>query len=234
MDFASLQHIRNRRSTCRGLCLPATFRPQGLVTLSTVSSLRSLAGFVSHRRRSWDSPFGAFSFRKAAGAFPLRRTHLPSPPAGVTTCRSRRPGSAGRGFWACPPGSPWRPAVCLARRPLEAPLGFPLPGFSRDSLDRDFAQPPLARFAALRSPAMRPASQSLDQPPPASARHPACKHMGASGGTLRGFLHRFNPNIRIRRVSGSFFHLTPRRSLLPTGRRSSRRVPNPTEVVGTA
>lgn len=234
MDFLSLQHIRNRRSTCRGLCLPATFRPQGLVTLSTVSSLRSPAGSVSHRLRSWDSPFGAFSFRKAAAALPLRRTHLPSPPAGVTTCRSRRPGSAGRGSWVCPPGSPWRPAVCLARRPLVAPLGFPLPGFSLGSLGQDFAQPPLTRFVVPRSPAIQPASRSLDQPPPASARHPVCKHMGASGGTLRGFQHRINPNIRIRRVSGSFLHLTPRRSLLTTGRRSSRRAPNPTEVVGTA
>jgi hypothetical protein len=234
MDFLSLQHIRNRRSTCRGLSLPASFRPQGLVTLSTVSSLRSPAGFLSHRQRSWDSPFGAFSFRKAAAAFPLRRTHLPSPPAGVTTCRSRWPGSAGRGSWASLAGSPWRPAVCLARQPLEAPLGFSLPGSALDSLGRDFAQPPPTRFAAPRSPAMRPASRSLDRLPPASARHPLCTHKWASGGTLRGFQHRFNPHIQIGRVSGSFFHLTPRRALLPTGRRSSRRASNPTEVVGTA
>ncbi len=184
MDFLSLQHIRNRRSTCRGLCLPASFRPQGLVTLSTVYSLRSPAGFLSYRQRSWDSPSGAFSFRKAAAAFPPRRTHLPSPPAGVTTRRSRWPGSAGRGSWAYLPGSPWRPAVCLARRPLEAPLGFSLPGFALDSLGRNFAQPPPTRFAASRSPAMRPASRSLDRPPPASARHSACKHTKASGGTL--------------------------------------------------
>jgi len=178
MDFLSLQHIRNRRSTSRELCLPATFRPQGLATLSTVFSLRSRAGFFSHRLRSWDSPFGAFSSRKAACAFPHGRTHVPSPPASFTAYRSRRPGPAGRGFWAYPPESPWRPAVGLARRPLEAPLGFSLLGFALDSLDRDSARSPLTRFAAPRSPVMRPASQSLDQPPPASARHPACKHMG--------------------------------------------------------
>jgi hypothetical protein len=184
MDFRSLQHIRNRRSTSRGLCLPATFRPQGLVTLSTVSALRSRAGFFSRRLRSWDSPFGAFSSRKAVGAFPHRRTHLPSPPASVTTYRSRRLGPAGRGFWACPSESPWRPNVCLARRPLEAPLGFSLLGFTRGNLDRDFARSPLSRFTASRSPATRPAPQSLDRPPPASARHPACKHVRTSGGTL--------------------------------------------------
>ena len=76
---------------CRGLSLPASFRPQGLVTLSTVSSLRFRAGFVSHRRRSWDSPFGAFSSREAARAFPHRRHPLTVPPAGETTYRSRRP-----------------------------------------------------------------------------------------------------------------------------------------------
>lgn len=48
----------------RGLCLPATFRLQGLATLLTAFSLHCPAGFVSHRRRSWDSPFGAFSTRK--------------------------------------------------------------------------------------------------------------------------------------------------------------------------
>jgi hypothetical protein len=205
MDFCSLQHIRNRRSTCRGLYLPATFRPQGLVTLSTVFSLRSRAGFVSHQLRSWDLPFGAFSSREAARAFPHGRAHLPFPPASETTYRSRRPGPAGRGFWAYPPGSPWRPAVGLARRPLAAPLGFPLLGSTRDSLDRDFARSPPSRFIVPQSPAIRPASRSLDQPSPASARHLACKHARASGGTLLGFPHRANPNIRIRLVSGYFF-----------------------------
>ncbi len=35
----------------------ATFRPQGLATLSTVSSLGALVGSVSRRQRSWASPF---------------------------------------------------------------------------------------------------------------------------------------------------------------------------------
>ena len=74
MGFRSLQHLRNRRSTGRGRYLPATFRLQGLATLLTVSSLRSRAGSVSSRQRSWDSPFGAFSSRKVHGR------HHPSGP----------------------------------------------------------------------------------------------------------------------------------------------------------
>jgi hypothetical protein len=56
---------------------PATVRLQGLITLLTAFALRPRAGFVSHRQRSWDSPFGAFSSRKVSGALPPGRTHLP-------------------------------------------------------------------------------------------------------------------------------------------------------------
>jgi hypothetical protein len=41
-----------------------------LVTLLTAYALRSRAGFISHRQRSWDSPCGAFSSRKASGVLP--------------------------------------------------------------------------------------------------------------------------------------------------------------------
>jgi hypothetical protein len=100
MGFCSLQHTWDRRSTSRGLCLPATFRLQGLVTLLAVSSLRSLAGFVSHRRRSWDSPFGAFSSRKVSAR--LR----PEAPTYRFTWRytlcEHKAGSSGRGSWVLP------------------------------------------------------------------------------------------------------------------------------------
>jgi hypothetical protein len=65
----------------RGLPAPATFRPQGLVTLSAVYSLRARAGHFSCRRRSWDSPFGAFSFRKVSATFPGGSTHTPFLPS---------------------------------------------------------------------------------------------------------------------------------------------------------
>jgi len=76
MGFGSLQHIRGRRSTCREplRSLRSAFR---VSTLLTVYALRSRAGFVSHRRRSWDLPFGAFSSRKVSGALPPGWTHLP-------------------------------------------------------------------------------------------------------------------------------------------------------------
>jgi len=43
--------------------------------------------------------------------------------------------------------NPSRPGVGLAHRPLDAPLGFALLGFALGSLGRDFAPPPLSRFA---------------------------------------------------------------------------------------
>jgi hypothetical protein len=91
--------MRDRRSTQRGLCLPATFRPQGLVTLSAAYALRARAGFVSHRQRSWDSPFGAFSSRKVPAAFPRGWTHMPFLPS-VFPPPKRRAGPTGRGSWA--------------------------------------------------------------------------------------------------------------------------------------
>jgi hypothetical protein len=57
---------------------PATFRLQGLATLLAAYSLQSRAGFLSHRQRSWDSPFGAFSSRTVSGLLPPGSPHLPS------------------------------------------------------------------------------------------------------------------------------------------------------------
>jgi hypothetical protein len=62
-------HKGNGDPLIHGLCLPATVRPQGLVTLSTAYALRTRAGFVSHRRRSWGLPFGAFPSRKVSSRF---------------------------------------------------------------------------------------------------------------------------------------------------------------------
>jgi hypothetical protein len=83
----------------RGFASPATFRPQGLVTLSAAYSLRARAGFVSHRQRSWDSPFGAFPSRKVSATSPGGRTHLPfSLP--VLPPPKRWAGPTGADFWA--------------------------------------------------------------------------------------------------------------------------------------
>jgi len=99
MGFRSLQRSRMRKSTCAGFARADAVRLQGLVTLLAVYSFRAPAGFVSHRRRSWDSPFGASSSRKVSGAFPPGRTHIPFflP---LIPLPKQRAGPAGRGFWA--------------------------------------------------------------------------------------------------------------------------------------
>jgi hypothetical protein len=78
---------------------PATFRLQGLATLLTAYSLRSRAGFVSHRQRSWDSPFGGSPSRKVSGVLPPETTHIPFSLA-VFPPPKRRAGPIGLGSWA--------------------------------------------------------------------------------------------------------------------------------------
>jgi hypothetical protein len=166
MGFASLQHIKHRRYAYRERCLPATFRLQGLVTLLTVYSLRSRAGFVSHRQRSWDLPFGAFSSWKVTGRFRLGRTHIPFTRRYTLAprCRGRLDKLQFLGF--DPSESPWRPDVCLIRRPLVAPLGLTLPGLLAETLTR--ISPSLLSRASqqgLHLTAGASESQSVSAPP---------------------------------------------------------------------
>jgi hypothetical protein len=127
MGFRSLQHIQARRSTSRGLYLPATFRLQGLATLLTACSLQALAGFVSHRQRSWDSPFGASSSRKVSGTFPSGSTHLPFH-LQVYPVRSTGPARQATVPGLLPFQESLATRTCLAPEPLAAPLGFALLG----------------------------------------------------------------------------------------------------------
>jgi hypothetical protein len=72
------------------------------------------------------------------------------------------------GFDPCE--SPWRPDTGLGCRPLDAPLGFTLPGRASERLDRTFARSPLTRFP---KPILEPASaapQSLNQRSPDPVR----------------------------------------------------------------
>jgi hypothetical protein len=153
----------------RGLCLPASFHPQGLVTLAVVCSLRGLAGFVSRRQRSWEVPFGAFSSREVPGRFRpseltyrfsqrfLRRPKAPARPDGS------------RFLSFDPPGNPLRSGTFLAYRPPDAPLGFALLGYARGNLPPDFAGDPLTCLAdTARKPP--PAPQSVNRSPPGSTR----------------------------------------------------------------
>jgi hypothetical protein len=87
-----------------------------------------------------------------------------------------------------PSGSPWRSNVCLAHKPLDAPLGFILPGYRYGHLDPDFARSPLTRFS---NPAFAgiAAPQSFDRHPPRPAIRMGRPH-GLTKATLLGFSHR--------------------------------------------
>jgi hypothetical protein len=177
MGFCSLQHTKDRRSTCHGLYLPATFRLQGLATLLTAYSLRARAGFVSHRRRSWDSPFGAFSSREVSWAFPPGCTHLPfrSP---VYPAPKHRAGTASRGFWVLTlSGVPGDPRV-FSTPAAGCSLGLHPSRACDEGLGQDSARPPLPRFPG-RTEARPAAPQRIDQPSPRLIRHHSKLQHGA-------------------------------------------------------
>jgi hypothetical protein len=155
---------KDRRSTYRGLYLPATFRLQGLATLVAGCSLRSRAGFVSHRQRSWDSPFGA-TLHQVSGRF---RTDAPT--YRLTHRCSRSPkrwtGPAGCGSWVSTltKGPVWTEAG-FSSPATGRSLGFRPSRVLREGLDRDFARSPLTQLAERRPYGPRQAlPQSLDQP----------------------------------------------------------------------
>jgi hypothetical protein len=153
MGFHSLQHSGSGGPLARAVPLPATFRLQGLVTLWAAYALRAPAGFLSHRRRSWDLPFGAFSFRKVSAAFPRGRTHVPFHPP-VFPPPKRWAGPTGCGFWALT-----LPGVPGDRNMISVPatgcsLGFrPL---------RAFRKRPCLRFRSSSSHALRGINLSTD------------------------------------------------------------------------
>jgi hypothetical protein len=150
VDFCSLQHFKVRKSTFRGLVRPASFRPQGLTTLSTAYSFRTPAGLVSYRRRSWDSPFGASSSRKVSTAFPHGWTRMPFLPSLFLSAEAERPAQRTAASGLLPFRESLAIGAVLGRRLSAAPLGFTLQGLSYDNLVRDFAQTPPTRFHDVR------------------------------------------------------------------------------------
>jgi hypothetical protein len=122
------------------------FRLQGLVTLVAVFSRRARVGFVSRRRRSWDSPFGAFSSRKAARRFRHGPTHLPF------FHPVYQPRSGGPARAAAAPGFTFRESLAV-RRASNTPragcsLGFTLLGYASEGLGRGCPRSPLTRLRA--------------------------------------------------------------------------------------
>jgi hypothetical protein len=159
------------------------------VTLSAVYSLRARAGLFSCRRRSWDSPFGAFSSRKVSTRF---REDEP-------TRRFSRRYSRRRSAWAAQRAaasglSPFRESLAtaagLVRQSPDTPLGFALSGSADWSLARAFTRAPPARFRESTSRPKPAAPRSLDQLQlgPSRTGEPV---VGRT--TLTGFSHRTNP-----------------------------------------
>jgi hypothetical protein len=169
---------------------PATFRPQGLVTLAAAYSLRARAGLLSCRRRSWDSPFGAFSFRKVSATFPGGCTHTPFFPS-VSPAAKRWAGPTGRGLWVLTlPGVPRGNHRISAEYRRMLPWALPSQGF-QPRLCAAFTSAPPSRF---REPVSRPASpapRSINQPQPDLVRRPANRLPDEA--TLTGFSHRNKP-----------------------------------------
>jgi hypothetical protein len=163
---------------------PATFRLQGLVTLLTAYALQSLAGFISHRQRSWDSPFGAFSSRKVSASITGRIDPPTVSPASAPIAEAMSRLGRPRFLGLDPFESPWRSSGGLIRRPLDAPLGLSLPGLAIEGLARTFTRAPLARFADLTitrhtrrrlrvSINLQPASPANDAEAPRPKRRPS-------------------------------------------------------------
>lgn len=144
LDFCSLQHIRIRKSTSRGVSTSRYVPPAGfgcpLGGLLLPNPRRpyfvpaALLGLHPSKRSPLERYPHAFPQRMNPRAVSLAGLH-----AACATSRSSEPRLPGFD----PSESPSRPSVCLAHRPPAAPLGFrPFQGFPTRAL---------ARFRALSS-----------------------------------------------------------------------------------
>lgn len=202
-------HKGNGDPLDRGFCLPATVRPQGLATLSTAYALRTPAGFVSHRRRSWGLPFGAFPSRKVSSRFRRdeptyrlarqyfrRRSVEPARRASVSRLLPLRESLADRHGVSTPT------AGCSLGFSLPGPSGGGLGGFSPALLSH--AWPDRPKPAA-------PTPQSLNRPPLGHLRNRRNSPVPQTT-TLLGFPHlRTFPCIRARPPPG--YEFTSRRAV---------------------
>jgi hypothetical protein len=146
LGFESLQHFRNRRSTHAGS--PARFVPPS----GFGYPLGGLLPSVPCRFFFTPAALLGFTLRSIALSSGIRgvtiRMHPPTvSPVSAPDARKRGPAQNRLRFLGFdPPESPWRSGKGLVRRPLDAPLGFALPGSSRESLAQAFTRAPLTRF----------------------------------------------------------------------------------------
>lgn len=163
--------MRQARSGSRGLCIPATFHPQGLITLSMASSLASLVSFISCRQRLWGSTLRSILLPDG------RTTFLPcTPRMSLPRIRARRPrptrANPEPDYRVLPPSNPLRRDRCLIRHAAGDSLGLcPFQGSSTIALNRCLHPSPLPRlFTSKVTRACFIAPQSIDQQPPSPAR----------------------------------------------------------------
>jgi hypothetical protein len=178
-------------------------RLQGLVTLLAGYAPHSLVGFISHRQRSWDSLFEAFSSREVSKRFRLdepayRFSHE------CYRRRSERAGLAGRGSRA----------LTLTRVPGDR-HGFmaPTTGCSLELHPfRVIPREPWRRFRSTSSHVLRPpteaddpAPRSLDQFPLGPVQLSAASRKRWNRTTLIGSRTCTIPHTRANRHPGYVF-----------------------------
>jgi hypothetical protein len=181
---------------------PATFRLQGLITLLAAFSLRSRAGSLSHRQRSWDSPFGG----PPPERYPV--CYHPETPTYRSPWQYSRRRSAGPARQGPVSG------LCPFRKFLATEWGFS-PSTTGASLgvrsSRALSRRPWTGFRPSSSHALcrrsdespqPPAPQSLSQPSPGPFRQPAPKHKCPEEAALLEFLHRSGPEHSSERPLG--------------------------------
>ena len=179
----------------------AKFRLQGLVTLLTAYALESRAGFVSHRQRSWDSPFGGFPSRKPSRPF----SHEEPTPFGsaVIPPQKRRTGPRSLGFWVHLSRKCLAEDGLLSRQPPAPPMGFAPLGPACKDLDGDFSaisshtlhrfgdyspNPPASQSIYGPLPRLtRPSTEVHSQPRPPLWGFRTCLFLGIRAGRRRGY-----------------------------------------------
>jgi hypothetical protein len=218
MGFGSLQHIKDRRSTHRGLkpCpLRSAFRvwlPSWRLTPAEPVPVLFHTGGAHGIRPSELSPLRRYPPRFRGG-----RTHIPFHPS-VIPAPKRWAGPTGRGSWAVAlprvPGgqagfSSPTTGCSLGLRPLRVCQRQPCPGFHPDSThalcgldlgDRTHRRPGVSIGLRLALSAAPGEPDAMDKT------------------TLPGSLHQHDPAHSSKPEPGLCVHLIPRRALLPTGR----------------
>jgi hypothetical protein len=222
LDFCSLQHIKVRKSTCRGVSRPRYvppsgfgYPPGGLLLPSPCQPYfmpAALLGFtlrsvpLSQGLRDVSARTNPHAVFPDSTAFAEAKTHPVRP----------------RLLGFNPSKSPLRAERVISTPTAGCSPGFcSLPGYSHDSLDRDPSRPPLTHFAASHgsghSRCLRVSIGSRFARP-SSAGKPA----NPDPTTLLGSSHRSTPEHSTAVTLGLCVHLMLSRALLSTCQHSLR------------